>query len=361
MAHCLHFGICGGCAVDDRGAIDKFSHLASALSRAGFLDTPVLPLVEIPLRTRRRADLAASRIGAAVALGLHRARSHEVVGMTQCVLLHPGIFALLAPLRVLLRALESFRRTGSVVVNWLDTGPDILLRLDAQASGADRHKMIAFARTHGVLRISAAKGADEPELVAMLAPPVVTFSGVPVEPPPGAFLQASAAGESAIIQAVLAGLPALKARARIVELYAGIGTLSFALAGRGRVEAYEGAATAVAAHDLAIRRNNLAGRMQVTMRDLARQPLKVSEMAGAAAVVLDPPYAGAGAQMTNLAAAGAPRIVYVSCNPEALAHDAASLRRAGYHCLGATPIDQFTYSENLESVVVFSKVSAGGF
>jgi 23S rRNA (uracil1939-C5)-methyltransferase len=46
-------------------------------------------------------------------------------------------------------------------------------------------------------------------------------------------------------------------------------------------------------------------------------------------------------------------VIYVSCNPEALAADAGALRRAGYGVLVATPIDQFPYSGNLESVVVF--------
>ncbi|OYV54707.1 MAG: hypothetical protein B7Z71_13500 [Acidocella sp. 21-58-7] len=174
-------------------------------------------------------------------------------------------------------------------------------------------------------------------------------------PPPGAFLQASIAGEAEIIKAVLAGLPKLTAKARIVELYAGIGTLSFALVPHGRIEAYEGAVDAVTAHELAIRRANLAGRMQVSVRDLNRRPLLIAEIAKAAVVVLDPPYAGAGAQMKNLAASGVKRIIYVSCNPDALATDAFALQRAGYEILTATPIDQFPYSENLESVVVFAK------
>jgi 23S rRNA (uracil1939-C5)-methyltransferase len=72
-------------------------------------------------------------------------------------------------------------------------------------------------------------------------------------------------------------------------------------------------------------------------------------------VVLDPPYAGAGPQMKNLAAAGVKRIIYVSCNPDALATDAFALARAGYQVLSATPIDQFPFSENVESVVVFAK------
>lgn len=357
MTHCIHFGACGGCAVDERAGIDKAAALASALSKAGFADPAISPLIEIPLRSRRRVDLAATRIAGAITLGLHRARSPDVVDMTECILLDAKILVLLPPLRVLLRSLEAFRRAGSVIINLLDDGPDILFRLDADLTGPDRTKLIAFARAQGVLRLSMARLNAEPELVAMLAPPIITLSGIPVEPPPGAFLQASRAGEAAITAAVLAGLPKLTAKSRIVELYAGIGTISFALAKYARIEAYEIAADAVAAHELAIRRNNLSGRMSVTARDLARRPLKVSEITGAAAVVLDPPYAGAGHQMKNLAASGAPRIIYVSCNPDALANDAFTLHCAGYELLNATPIDQFPYSENLESVVVFAQAS----
>jgi 23S rRNA (uracil1939-C5)-methyltransferase len=50
-----------------------------------------------------------------------------------------------------------------------------------------------------------------------------------------------------------------------------------------------------------------------------------------------------------------PRIVYVSCNPVALARDAATLARAGYHMLSATPVDQFLWSPHLESVVIFAR------
>jgi 23S rRNA (uracil1939-C5)-methyltransferase len=59
--------------------------------------------------------------------------------------------------------------------------------------------------------------------------------------------------------------------------------------------------------------------------------------------------------MRFIVTSGVARVIYVSCNPEALAHDAATLHRAGYEVLAATPIDQFPYSGNLESVVVFGK------
>jgi 23S rRNA (uracil1939-C5)-methyltransferase len=355
MTHCVHYGICGGCAVDDRRAIDKFLRLKNALARAGFPEAPVAPLVAVPLGTRRRVDLGVARRGAELSLGLHKARGTDVVDMQECVLLRPDILRLLPSLRMLLRSLEALRRAGSVVINWLDDGADILLRMDAAFTGPDKSKIIAFARAHKVLRISIATGTDEPDPAIMLAPPVISFAGVTIEPPPGAFLQASAEGEAAIVAAVLAGLPKLNNKSRIAELFAGSGTLSFPLAQRGRVEAYEGNAAAVAAQDKAIRSQNLAGRMSVTLRDLHRRPLQPADMAGRAAVVLDPPYPGAAAQMRFLVTANVPRVIYVSCNPEALAADTSLLHRAGYAVLNATPIDQFPFSENVESVVVFGK------
>jgi 23S rRNA (uracil1939-C5)-methyltransferase len=218
--------------------------------------------------------------------------------------------------------------------------------------------MIGFARAHNAPRISVAKDQMDPEPIIILNPPAITLSGIPVEPPPGAFLQATRQGEAAIIAAMLAGLPKLNAKSRVVELFAGLGTLTFALVQHARIEAYEGSADAVAAQERAIRSKNLAGRITLTQRDLARRPLQTADMTGRAAIVLDPPYAGAANQMRFLAASAVPRIIYISCNPAALGPDAYVLRSAGYTLLAATPIDQFPYSENLESVVVFGKAKS---
>ena len=72
-------------------------------------------------------------------------------------------------------------------------------------------------------------------------------------------------------------------------------------------------------------------------------------------MVLDPPFNGAPEQMAPLARARVPRIIYVSCNPAALARDAKALKDAGcYRVLSAAPVDQFLWSPHLESVVAFS-------
>jgi 23S rRNA (uracil1939-C5)-methyltransferase len=297
-------------------------------------------------------DLALRRREGGVLLGLHRAFDTEIIDFTECFVLHPALFALLAPLRKTLSSLAALRGAGAVVANLLASGPDLLIRTDGPLTPADRIKLASFAQAHGVPRIAWALGNGPSEIAAQGFAPHAMFAGQRVEPPPGAFLQASAEGEAAIVAAVLAGLPEkLTGKSRAIELFAGVGTLSFPLAAHLRVLAYEGDAPAAAA----VRRAQAGSRVEMTQRDLARQPVSVKEFSGAALIVLDPPYTGAAAQMPAIAASGVGRVIYVSCNPGALAKDAEALRRHGYMLKQATPIDQFLWSAQVESVCVFLK------
>jgi 23S rRNA (uracil1939-C5)-methyltransferase len=202
--------------------------------------------------------------------------------------------------------------------------------------------------------VSVAEPNNPPETIAMLRPATTALSGITVRPPPGAFLQATQAGEQAIIAAVLKAVPPkLPNKARIAELYAGCGTLTFALAQHARIAAYEGDLPTVTALKQAANQSGRTGRVEATQRDLARQPLSAKELAGFAAVVLDPPHAGAAAAIAQIAAARVPTVIYVSCNPATLARDAKTLRTAGYALKDATAIDQFLWSARVESVSVF--------
>jgi 23S rRNA (uracil1939-C5)-methyltransferase len=359
-APCPHFTACGGCAVqhmDDAAyAAWKTRLLSAALARAGYADAAIAPLLRTPAGGRRRMDLAIRRIPGGVAVGLHAPRSERVIDIGGCTVLSPALSALIPALRALLRTLATPRREGSAVVNLLDAGPDLLLRLDTAPSMPDRTRLAAFAAAHGVARISVQVGRGPVEPVAVPVPAETRLSGVGVRPPPGGFLQASAEGEAAIVAAVLGGLPEkLPGKARIAELYAGSGTLTFALAQRARVAAFEGDGPALAALKEAVNRGGLAGRVEAFARDLSQGPLLETELSGFACVVLDPPHAGAAAQVARIAASTVKRVVYVSCNPAALGRDAAVLRGAGFRLLSAVPIDQFLWSARLESVCVFGR------
>ena len=352
---CPHFAACGGCSLqhwaDAPYAAWKAAKLGEALSRAGYTDVPVAPMQRSPLHERRRADLAFRRTATGLALGFHARGSAEVVALESCALLDPRLVALFAPLRELLRRLTAVQRQGSAVLNLLDSGPDLLLRTDGVLDQHGRAALAGFARDHGLPRIAWARGTAEPEMAAQLGSVHITLSGVRVAPAPGAFLQASPQGEAAIIAAVLAALPKkLGPKARIAELYAGIGTLSFPLSQRARVSAYEGSPEAV----LALQAASGSHRIQAEKRDLDRRPLLPLDLKPFQVVVLDPPFAGAVEQVGQLAKAKVPHIIYVSCNPAALGRDAAVLRKAGYRCVAATPIDQFPFSAHLDAVVAFA-------
>ncbi len=350
---------CGGCALQHWAmpaqSAWKRARLADALARAGFPDAPVAEAAETPPRARRRADFALRRRpDGTVAVGFHPRGAAEVLDLSECHVLDPRLFALAGQLRVVLRRLSALGREGSAVVNLLDTGPDLLLRTDRPLDVAGRRLLAAFSAQAGIPRIAWALGEALHETAAQAGPVSIALSGVAVAPPPGAFLQASPQGEAAIVGAVLAGLPAkLPVRPRIADLYAGVGTLSFPLAARGRVDAFEGDAGAAAALDEAARR--AVARVKAQRRDLARRPLLAAELAAFDAVVLDPPFAGAAEQVAQIARSKVTALVYVSCNPAALARDGRALAEAGFRVTAATPVDQFRWSAQVEAVVALAR------
>ncbi|MGK7862582.1 class I SAM-dependent RNA methyltransferase [Falsiroseomonas sp. E2-1-a4] len=358
---CPHFLTeCGACALQHWAmpayAAWKRARLVEALERAGQPGVAVAEMVIAAPNTRRRADLALKRLqGGAMALGFHQRGSAAVADLSTCHVLDPALVALFRPLRELLRRMPALKREGSAVLNLLDSGPDLLLRTDGPIDASQRAMLAAFGTTHGIPRVAWALKDGVVENAAQAGPVFLNLSGVRVAPAPGAFLQAAPEGEAAIIAAVLAGLASQKlpVRARIADLYAGIGTLSFPLSARGRVAAYEGDAAAVATLDAAARK--AGGQVEAIRRDLAYRPLLPAELNRFGAVVLDPPYNGAVEQVAQITRSTVAVVIYVSCNPVALARDAASLVKAGFKVTSAVPVDQFRWSPHLESVVSFRR------
>src|SRR5262245_2970347 len=108
-APCPQFGECGGCALqhiaDDHYAAWKTAQVRAALQRRSFPEPPLRPLVRVAPGTRRRAALAAERIGRSARLGFHARASHRVVDAAGCLVLAPPLMELLPAMRSILPSL----------------------------------------------------------------------------------------------------------------------------------------------------------------------------------------------------------------------------------------------------------------
>lgn len=368
---CPSFGQCGGCAwqhlPEPVYADVKRALLTAALQRQGLRPGEAFavdPARISPPGARRRVRFAGRRGRSSVRLGLHPRAGHDVLDLAECPIAAPAITALLPPLRALaatLDALSPGRKPAAfqAAITLSDSGADVTFTLASAPTLADRERLARFASAHDLARISwRAPGGDDDrpaaaEPVVERRKPVLTFGPGTVELPPDAFLQATREGEAAIRTAVLDAVAAAPA-GPVADLFAGVGTLSLPLAAGRAVHAVDGDEAAIRALDAAARRTPRI-RLTTERRDLAQRPLLAAELKKFAAVVFDPPRAGAMAQARALAQTKVKTLVAVSCDPASLARDLRILVDGGYAIERVMPIDQFLWSPRVEAVAVLRK------
>jgi 23S rRNA (uracil1939-C5)-methyltransferase len=319
--------------------------VAKALAAQG-LTAPFLPLVTSPARSRRRATLSARRTKGGVLMGFHARASDTIAEIPDCQLLHPGILAAFPGLQALVMAGGSRSTEVALQVTLTRGGPDVVVTGGKPLDAALRLDLARLVETHGFSRLT-----WDDETVALRDRPALAMGQATVVPPAGAFLQATAEGEAALLAGVKQALGPQK---RVVDLFSGVGTFTLPLAETMEVHAVEGDAAMTRALDLAARNTPNLHRISTETRDLFRRPLEPDELRAFTAAVIDPPRAGAEAQTDRLAAAQVPVIAAVSCNPVTFARDAKTLVGAGYRLDWVQVVDQFRWSTHIELVARLS-------
>ncbi|MXO93027.1 class I SAM-dependent RNA methyltransferase [Erythrobacter arachoides] len=347
---CRHFGTCGGCQLQhcDEDTLARFVHerVVFAAEGQGLEPQTVLAPAMSPPRTRRRASLRAINGGGRPLIGFTEAGSHKVVDMRECHVLLPELFAVIEPLRRYFNRLRGKYAIG-IELAQTDRGLDLGLSGFAPEGLDQTEDLLAFCREQGLARLTLDQGYGaeafwEPE------PVTVTLGGFPVTYPPGAFLQATAQGEAALVGAAREWLADCT---NVADLFAGLGTFALALAGPRKVTAVEADRTAILACRSAAGSARLP--LETQHRDLFRNPLRPEELLGFDGIVLDPPRAGARAQVEQLAASQVPRIAYISCNPSSWSRDATLLTAAGFLLAELRPVGQFRWSTHVELASLF--------
>ncbi len=347
---CRHFKSCGGCllqhAADDFVAGWK-RHVVETAMKAQGIETIPAEIETSPTHSRRRATFSVRRTKKGAMAGFHARGSDVIVEIPDCILLDPQVLAGRKVAEDLAIAVGSRKGELSVAVT------NSLNGLDIHASGGkplDGPMQIALAEI--VQRHNLARLTWDDEVVATANPPVQQFGKTHVTPPPGAFLQATKEGELALLDSVFEATEGAK---KIADLFAGCGTFSLPLAENAEVHAFEGDRAMTEALDHGWRHAKGLRHVTATARDLFRNPLMAEDLAGFDAVVIDPPRAGAKAQVEELAESDVPRIAFVSCNPVTFARDARILCEGGYTLNWVRVVDQFRWSSHVEVAAEFTK------
>ena len=347
-APCPHFRSCGGCqlqhATDDLVANFKRDMVITALAVHG-IETEIRPVLTSPDRSRRRATFAARRTKKGAMVGFHARKSDAVISVPNCILVTPALGAVSDLAEALAMVGTSRKAALSVTVTDSIEGLDVSVIGGKPLDGPLRIALAGLCETYKLARLT-----WEDELIGMRIPPVQILGKARVVPPPGAFLQATQHGQDALTALVREVVGNAKS---VVDLFAGCGTFALPLAEHAEVLAVEGASEMVSALDAGWRRAQGLKKVTAVARDLMRRPLLPDELARFEAAVIDPPRAGATAQIAELAKAAIPAIAHVSCNPQTFARDAATLIDAGYVLEWVQPVDQFRWSAHVELVGAF--------
>lgn len=303
-------GRCGGCdwqhvALAEQRAL-KAAVVREQLARLAGLDRDVVvePVAgdDEGLRWRTRLRLAVDDTGRA---GLHRHRSHRIEPIDDCLIAVPDADV-----------------PGLAGRKW---PPGAEVRVDVTSTGE-----------------RAVSSGARPETVTERA------AGRSWAVPVGGFWQVHV-GAADLLARVVAEMADVRPGERCADLYAGVGLFAAGLAERGGVVTMvESDARAVAAA-----RVNLADLGVTVVGDRVDRWLAA---AGATDVaVLDPPRSGAGRDVVQRLLGLAPRrIVYVACDPAALARDTATLHDGSYHLAQLRAFDLFPMTAHVECVALFT-------
>jgi len=347
-APCPYFGACGGCQLQHASYAHqlelKRQVVEEAWARAGQRlppDTAVLGMDD-PWRYRIRGEFEAVAGAGGWRFGFHRLRSHSVLPIDSCVIHDARIESALPAFA---QAANELQLTGlqNLLLTAEPTGSGLLWRL----------------RFHG--REPRWPRDDFAHRVAELLPGstlldeamTLEFWNMTFRVRSDTFLQTNYKQMLVLYQVALDMLQT-KSEERILDLYAGIGTISVAVARSGA------AVTAIEENPHAVQLGRLNARINSARVEYlpgkVETVLRAIRLGQHQAVILDPPRAGCEpAALAELIRLGPDRLVYVSCEPSTHARDLVGLVRGGYRVRRAAIVDMFPQTYHIESVAMLER------
>ncbi len=381
-APCAHYPECGGCRFQDLAyevqLEQKHRQVADSLRRLGGLQDP--PLEEIvPAESifhyRNKLEYSFTRTDEGPALGFHRAgRWDEVLDIRKCWLTTDLGNAIRDTVREWAREerLEAYSQAdGTGYLRHLvfregrNTGQALVSLVTAAGEKFERDRFIEVLREFPQVRSIHWAVNDTPAEVTNVPSTLLwgedaieeELLGLRFRVRPNAFLQTNTQMAERLYELAI-DYAGLTGGETVYDLYCGIGTIGLSMAAHaltvwGVEVEEESVACALENADLNGISNAafFAGNVGQALEELR------GRAGDADVVVVDPPRAGlAGKALKRVGEAGAPRLVYVSCNPTTLAGDTKRLREEyGYELVRARPVDMFPHTPHVETVALLTK------
>ena len=389
---CKHFGPvqnngCGGCTWQFLDAAQqlhfKEQQVREALQRIGNIQADVvLPIIGgQPWYYRNKMEFSFSRTPEGeLSLGLHVKRRHyDVIELTECFLQECFVGELVQKVRTFFQKLDqaksldpemrlhSFtirvgKNTGQIMlIITAENGKENFmedfkkLALDFAAEEKLNLGSIAFVQINNY---KGSRKTFEEKIVHGKATIEETLHladrrELRFEISPQAFFQPNTS-MAEVLYAKAVEAAGLTGKETVFDLYCGTGTIGLFCAGKAlKVYGIELNASAVENARANAKLNGIdniefvVGDVQQALAGIADKP---------DVVMVDPPRNGLAPKVVEMVADyGAPRIVYISCNPTSLARDAALFGKRGYTLISVQPVDMFPQTYHIENVALFNR------
>src|SRR5712671_505651 len=383
-APCEHFPACGGCRFQDleysAQLAQKHSQVRDAFQRiAGIAEPPledIVPCEPDIFHYRNKMEYSFSQTPDGPVLGLHKAgRWDEVLDLRKCWLTTDVGNDLRDAVRNWAReeGLAAYSQedgTGYlrhlVIREGRNTGQALVQLVTSPGEKFERGYFVDVVRAFPQVRSLHWSTNDRPAEVTNLPSELLwgdgwieeELSGLRFRVRPNAFLQTNTAMAEKLY-ALAREAAQLTGSETVWDLYCGIGTIGLSLARDALtvwgIEVSE-ESVACALENAELNGITNAAFFAGNVGEVVEELLERSGPPGV--VVVDPPRAGlAGKALRRLGRIGAPRLVYVSCNPTTLAGDVKTLREEyGYELLRVTPVDMFPHTPHVECVALLERV-----
>lgn len=367
---CKHFGVCGGCTLPGVPYPEQLAKKRTDLSRLLGIDVP--PFIPSPSESGFRSKVAF--VFGPNTMGHYALGSQRIIPIEECPVHHERGNRIAFALRDrLMRARIAPGILRHVLVRTTADGREasamlVVTRNDKSLRTPVKNLLASSERPDGFfVNIHTRPGpfmvGDETIKIDGRSHVKETVGGMSYLVSPTAFFQTNVGAAAILVKLVLEEIGPFdfaqgRSAKRVLDLYCGSGLFSLHIAkGGAAVTAIEENRQAIADAEANVRLNRMppgqirfvAARVEDALARAAKETWD--------AVVLDPPRQGCPpAVIAGVFERLRPsRVVYVSCNPDALAKELPVILKAGYRATRVQPVDMFPHTDHIETVVSFAR------